>query len=74
MKVIFTNSEFWHVHEISILFIALNHISSNAFLYNHSNIASSELFQSSLSCDFTKDFESKINIKFPTSNVSLRMG
>ena len=59
MKVIFTNSEFWYVHEISILFIALNHISSNAFLYNYSNIASSELFQSSLSCDLPKTLNLK---------------
>lgn len=69
-----TNSEFWHIHEISILFIALNRISSNAFLYNYFNIATSELFRSSLSVDFTKDSESKINIKFPIGNVSLQMG
>ena len=54
----------WNFHFITILY----HISSNAFLYSYSNIAPLELFQSSLTCDFTKDFESKIDIKFKIGN------
>lgn len=49
----------WNFHFIVVLY----HFSSNAFLYNYSNIALLELFQLSLTCDFTKDFESKTNIQ-----------
>lgn len=55
---------FLQVHEISMYFIVLCHTNSNAFLYNYSNTAPLELFPSFVTCDFTKSFDSKTNIKF----------
>lgn len=46
----------------------LDHTSSNAFLYNYSNIAPLKSLQSSITCDFTKDVESKINTNFQIIN------
>lgn len=55
---------FLQVHEISMYFIVLCHTNSNAFLYNYSNTAPLELCPSFVTCDFTKSFDSKTNIKF----------
>lgn len=62
MKVILQTQKFCKSMKFP-LYCSFIYTRSNAFLSNYSNRAPVELFQLSVTCDFTKDFDSKINTK-----------